>query len=130
MKRKTLVVLFILFALLFISTVSFANNDIKDGVHSATDTVIDGASNLANDARKGVGAIENTIEDGAKNIGNAVFNDNADYTTTRTATTMNNTNNMSNTWTWVILAVAAVVIVGLIWYYIAQNNHTDNYIDR
>lgn len=130
MKRKTLVVLFILFALLFISTISFANNDIKDGVHSATDTVIDGASNLANDARKGVGAIENTIEDGAKDIGNAVFSDNADYTTTRTATAMNNTNNMSNIWTWVILAVAAVVIVGLIWYYIAQNNHTDNYIDR
>ena len=130
MKRKALVVLFILFALLFISTISFANNDIKDGVHSATDTVIDGASNLANDARKGVGAIENTIEDGAKDIGNAVFNDNADYTTARTATAMNNTNNMSNIWTWVILAVAAVVIVGLIWYYLAQNNHTDNYINR
>ena len=67
------------------STVSFANNDIKNGVHSATDTVIDGASNLANDARKGVGAIENTIEDGAKNIGNAMYRDNTGYTATRTA---------------------------------------------
>ena len=52
MKRKSFIILSILFALLFISTLSFANNDIKDGVHSATDTVIDGASNLANDARK------------------------------------------------------------------------------
>ena len=126
MKRKSFIILSILFALLFISTLSFANNDIKDGVHSATDTVIDGASNLANDARKGVGAIENTIEDGAKDIGNAVFNDNNDYTATKTATTETTTNGMNSTlWTWVILAVAAVVIIGLVWYYASQDNHVD-----
>ena len=124
MKRKTLIILSILFALLFISTISFANNDIKDGVHSATDTVIDGASNLVNDARKGVGAIENTVENGAKDIGNAIHHDNTNgYTTTRTATTGTTTNGMNSTlWTWVILAVAAVVIIGLIWYYASQNN--------
>lgn len=127
MKRKTLIILSILFALLFISTISFANNDIKDGVHSATDAVIDGASNLVNDARKGVGAIENTVEDGAKDIGNAMHHDNTNsYTTTRTATTVTTTNGMNSTlWTWVILAVAAVVIIGLIWYYASQNNHVD-----
>ena len=58
MKKKTFIILSVLFAILLISTISFANNDIKNGVHSATDTVIDGASNLANDARNGVGAIE------------------------------------------------------------------------
>ena len=127
MKRKALVVLFILFALLFISTISFANNDIKDGVHSATDAVIDGASNLVNDARKGVSAIENTVENGAKDIGNAIHHDNTnDYTTTRTATTGTTTNGMNSTlWTWVILAVAAVVIIGLVWYYASQDNHVD-----
>lgn len=127
MKRKTLIILSILFALLFISTISFANNDIKDGVHSATDTVIDGASNLVNDARKGVGAIENTVENGAKDIGNAMHHDNTNgYTTTRTATTGTTTNGMNSTlWTWVILAVASVVIIGLIWYYASQNNHVD-----
>ncbi len=126
MKRKTLIILSILFALLLISTLSFASDDVKNGVHSATDTVIDGASNLANDARKGVGAIENTIEDGAKDIGNAVFNDNTDYTATRTATTGTTTNGMNSTlWTWVILAVAAVVIIGLVWYYASQDNHVD-----
>ena len=124
MKRKTLIILSILFALLFISTISFANNDIKDGVHSATDTVIDGASNLVNDARKGVGAIENTVENGAKGIGNAIHHDNTNgYTTTRTATTGTTTNGMNST-LW-ILAVAAVVIIGLIWYYASQNNHVD-----
>lgn len=127
MKRKTFIILSILFAILFISTISFANNDIKDGVHSATDAIIDGASNLANDARKGVGAIENTVEDGAKDIGNAMHHDNTNaYTTTRTATTGTTTNGMNSTlWTWVILAVAAVVIIGLIWYYASQNNHVD-----
>lgn len=127
MKRKTLIILSILFALLFISTISFANNDIKNGVHSATDAVIDGASNLVNDARKGVGAIENTVENGAKDIGNAINRDNTNsYTTTRTATTVTTTNGMNSTlWTWVILAVATVVIIGLIWYYASQNNHVD-----
>ena len=127
MKRKTLIILSILFALLFISTISFANNDIKDGVHSATDAVIDGASNLVNDARKGVGAIESTVENGAKDISNAIHHDNTNgYTTTRTATTGTTTNGMNSTlWTWVILAVASVVIIGLIWYYASQNNHVD-----
>ena len=127
MKRKTFIILYILFAILFISTISFANNDIKDGVHSATDAVIDGASNLVNDARKGVGAIENTVENGAKDIGNAIHHDNTNgYTATRTATTGTTTNGMNSTlWTWVILAVAAVVIIGLIWYYASQNNHVD-----
>ena len=127
MKRKTLIILSILFAILFISTISIANNDIKDGDHSATDTDIDGASNLANDARKGVGAIENTVENGAKDIGNAMHHDNTNgYTATRTATTGTTTNGMNSTlWTWVILAVAAVVIIGLIWYYASQNNHVD-----
>lgn len=127
MKRKTFIILSILFALLFISTISFANNDIKDGVHSATDAVIDGASNLVNDARKGVGAIENTVENGTKDIGNAIHHDNTNgYTATRTATTGTTTNGMNSTlWTWVILAVAAVVIIGLIWYYASQNNHVD-----
>ena len=127
MKRKTFIILSILFAILFISTISFANNDIKDGVHSATDAVIDGASNLANDARKGVGAIENTVENGAKDIGNAMHHDNTNgYTATRTATTGTTTNGMNSTlWTWVILAVAAVVTIGLIWYYASQNNHVD-----
>lgn len=127
MKRKTFIILSILFAILFISTISFANNDIKDGVHSATDAVIDGASNLANDARKGVGAIENTVEDGAKDIGNATHHDNTNgYTATRTATTGTTTNDMNSTlWTWVILAVATVVIIGLIWYYASQNNHVN-----
>lgn len=127
MKKKTFIVLSILFALLLISTLSFANNDVKNDVHSATDTVIDGVSNLANDARKGVGAIENTIEDGAKDIGNAIYHDNTNgYTATRTATTGTTTNGMNSTlWTWVILAVAAVVIIGLVWYYASQDNHVD-----
>lgn len=127
MKKKTFIALFIIFVLLLISTFSFANNDIKNDVHSATDTVIDGASNLANEARKGVGSIENTIEDGVKDIGNAMYdNDSMEYTTTRTSTAPATTDNMNGAlWTWVILAVAGIVIVGLVWYYASQNNHVD-----
>lgn len=147
MKSKLLIIFSIILAILFISTISFANNDVKNGIHSATDTMVDGVSNLANDVRSGVRTAENVIEDGAKNLGNAIsdgaqdlgntvsdgindvdrtITDNDGYTTTRTATgTTSNTMN-SSLWTWIILAVAAVIIVGLVWYYAAQTENRNH----
>lgn len=135
MKKKSLIIVSVLLAILFISTVSFANNEIKNGVHNVTDGVIDGAENLGRDIRSGVGTAENTIENGAKNIGNAITDgvnsvtrtNNAGYTATRTTATgaTNNTTMNSSLWTWIILAIAAVVIVGLVWYYAAQRNDNE-----
>ena len=138
MKRKSFILLVALFVIC-ISTLSFADdmgNNIKNTVNGATNTVVDGTQNLAEDVRTGIGNAENTIENGARNIGNAVMDgandvmnmgDN-DYTATRTATEdvsiIDNT--AATTWTWIAVAIAAIVIVSLVWYYSAQH-HTERH---
>lgn len=137
MKRKSFI-LFIALLLISFSTICFADdmgNNVKNTVNGATNTIVDGAQNLAEDVRNGIGAAENTIENGARNIGNAVMDgtndvmntgDN-DYTTTRTGaedvSIINNT--AATTWTWIAIAIATIVIVGLVWFYSAQ--HTDRH---
>lgn len=32
----------------------------------------------------------------------------------------------ANTWTWFVLAIAAIAIVGLVWYYAMQNKNEYN----
>ncbi len=133
MKRKSFILLIALIVLLF-STVCFASdmgNDVKNAVNGATNTIVDGAQNLAEDVRSGVGTAENTIEDGARNIGDAVMDgandimdtEDNDYTATRTGSedisVINNT--AATTWTWIAVAIAALVIVGLVWYYASQH---------
>lgn len=153
MKNKSLIIFSIILAILFISTISFATNDmgndIKNGIHSVTDTVVDGTSNLANDVRSGIQNAENTVENGARNVGNAItdgvrdlgntvsegmndvgatITDNDGYTATRTTggDTAGTGIMNSSIWTWIILAVAAVIIVSLVWYYASQHNHIEH----
>lgn len=131
MLKKNLTILFIIFCILCISNVCFANNtanNIKDSVNSATTTAVDGAKNLATDVRHGVGSVENGIE-GALSMNNmntqtthTTGTANNNYTATRTATTANTTGMGTSTmWVWAIVAIAAIVIIGLVWYYGSQN---------
>lgn len=131
MLKKNLLILFIIFCILFISNVCFATNtanNVKNTVNSGTNTVVDGVSNLAKDVRNGVGNVENGIED-------ALTMDDTDtrangftpdtYTATRTATTGDTAGftgtNTTTMWVWIIVALASIVIVGLVWYYGSQN---------
>lgn len=82
------------------------------------------------------------MENGAKNMTNSVSNtmssgstrnsDNNNYTATRTmadtspATFMGMT---ANTWTWLIMGIAAIAIVALVWYY-SNQLRTSNYNDN
>ena len=134
MKRKSFILLIALF-LISLSTICYANmgNDVKNTINGATNTVVDGVQNLAEDVRSGIGTAENTIEDGITNMGDTMMDGarditdagDDDYTATRTATedatTINNT--AATTWTWIIIAIAAIVIVGLVWYYASERNH-------
>lgn len=142
MKKKTFILLFLTF-IIFFNTISFANmgNDVKSTLNGATNSIVDGTQNLSEDVRNGISNAENTIENGVKGIGNAITDSannmrtNANYTdndnvtgynavrTTTTDFTGNNTMN-SSMWAWIILAIAAAVIVGLVWYYAVQNNNT------
>lgn len=142
MKRKTLLIVLILIAILFINNVSFATNEVKNDVHSVTDTVVDGAGRLGNDVKNGIGTAEGAIENGARDLGNTFsdgINDigdtvtngmqsvtgtmNSNYNATRTtASDLANTNTMNfSVWTWVTVGIAGIVIVGLVWYYAQEH---------
>lgn len=139
MLKKNLLILFIIFCILCISNVCFATNtanNVKNAVGTGTNTVVDGMSNLAGGVRNGVGNLENGIEDAltmddmntrtTDNFTNAgTTTDAGSYTATRTATT-GDANGLfgidtSTMWVWIIVALASIVIVGLVWYYGSQN---------
>jgi len=136
MFKKSLIILFIIFAFLCVSNICFAantsntTNNVKNAVSSTTDTVIDGVSNLAHDVRNGVGHVENGIEDALTMDDNMTDTDRrtatgttGDYQATRTADMTRAATGTNNTimWVWLILAVASIVIISLVWYYGSQN---------
>lgn len=135
MKKKLILIVSILFAILFISSISFANNDVKNGIHNVTDSIVDGTERLGDDVRSGISNAEDTVENGVKDIGTAVSEGAKDVTqtadngysavrTTASDITTNNTMNAS-LWIWLTLSIAAVIIVALVWYYGTQK--TDRY---
>ncbi len=126
MRKKTLIILFVLFAILFINTICFAE-DIKQDIHNTTDSIIDGMTSTGEKIRNGISTTENTVENTVKNISTDIRSTTNDmtnnYNATRTSTfTDTSTNNMTSTWAWVIIALAVAVIIGLTWYYLAQFN--------
>lgn len=147
MTKKIIIAIITILYASFITTYSFAADEIKNGAMDAANTVRNvvgdaenGVENVAKDAagaiRKGTNDVENAgenitgdVKNGANNIEKDARNDissstNDGYTATRTAADTFGTNNTM--WTWLILAIVAVVIVGLVWYYIAQNNKSHN----
>ena len=52
MKKSILTILSIVFLFsLVLSTISYANNEVKNGIHNFTDGVVDGVENLGSDVR-------------------------------------------------------------------------------
>lgn len=125
MNKKFLLSIVLLFSLIFSFSVCFATGSI---------------GNAANDVRNVVGGVENTVENAAKDVSNTSkgatgsmengMNNNHKYNTSRVST--NESNIMgSNTWTWLIIGIAAIAIIAVVWYYSMQftntrNNHHDN----
>lgn len=133
MYKKSLIILSVFFAVLFITNFSFANmdaNNVKNAVNSGTNTVVDGADKLGSSIRNGIGNAENGIEDALTMDNNTMANDTLtaqsaistgnNYSLTRTANAA--TTDTTNIWVWIALAVVAVTIVGLVWYYVRENN--------
>lgn len=140
MRKKSLILVsVILFVLCVFSNVVSANNDVKNGISNVTNTVVNGVENLGKDVRSGIGAAENGIEGALRMDGNQTSTNNADntatnarsntnngYTATRTATNALTNNDTSTLWIWLVVAIAAIVIIGLVWYYGTQNNTHHN----
>lgn len=138
-------------SILFISTLfllSFSVFAATETTNSRSKTaeVGNAIKNTAEDARNAVGNVENGIENGVMNVKNAVTGVTGDVENTAqngVNTVMNNADNYtaektsansgimgmsSTTWTWMILGIVGIVIVGLVWYYGSQYEHT-NYND-
>lgn len=140
----SIVIAFALSLILFIPS-AFANNMASDAVNGVRNAV-GGAENAANDAAKSAaGAVKNginTMNNGGQNAMNNVGNDvknvandgakNGEYTATRTAAETNNNflgfmgNNM---WAWIVVGFVALVLIGIIWYYMAKQNNYSNHND-
>ena len=138
MTKKIFGVVIAMILMLCTSFVFAAENDAGDALNGAANTV-----------RNAVGDAENVVEDGAsmigtgvKDLGNTftdgaarVTNDDAGmgndgYTATRTSTDATNNGRVlgmsANTWTWFIIAILTIAIVGLVWYYAMQNSNEYN----
>lgn len=131
--------------LLTFSCINFAAN-LSSDVKNVTDSIGNAVANTANGAKNVVENTENTLENGAntmvgttENLTNdaknmtgyvesSINNMSDDYTAERTSTTSGFMGMSSTAWTWLILGIVGLAIVGLVWYYGSQYEHTD-YMD-
>lgn len=137
MTKKILLVLAIVLS--FTTSLVFATTN--DMVSNAGNSVKNVVSDVGNGIKNGA----EDIKDGIKDMGNGVSNmmttdkntdnmsnertmstNNNGYTATRTASTTNTDSSNTLTWTWFIIAVATILIVGLVWYYGTQYDTTSN----
>lgn len=144
MLKKSISVILIFLAIIFASNFVFAT-DIVNGTEGAlksvgngVQTMVNGTKNTITNAKNGAENMMNNVGNGMQNTVNGIENgmreNNTDYgytntdgyTVARTATSNGMTQDTSNTITWIILAAATVAIIGLVWYYVAQTNNTNN----
>lgn len=139
-KIFTSAIITFIISLIFYLPSAFANNMVNDATNGVRN-VVGGAENAVEGAAKsGTGAIKNginTVGNGAKNTTNTMKTDaknataNDGYTATRTATGANNNLfGMNNLWSWIVVGAIALIIIGLIWYYMARQNNYNNHNDQ
>ena len=129
---KRIISLILAICIIFATSFVFANNagtETEQSLNKTGESVKNVMDNAGNMVRDGVGHIENGIED----LGNTFSagaartpsnNDNTrNYTTARTSNgTATFAGMTANTWIWFVMAIAAVAIVALVWYYAMQND--------
>ncbi len=152
-KKIFALIIAIVFAL-FTTSVFASNTDVGESLNKAGSSirnVVNGAETVIEDGAK-------DLVDGAKDMGNNMENaddnraneqdnmnpadtmagtidngnNNGGYTATRTSSTTNGNTFLgmsANTWTWFVLAIAALAIIALVWYYAMQNksDYEDNH---
>lgn len=91
-------------------------NDVESGIEDVANDVMDGEVTTDNNYRNNDDMTDRNYIDSTTNGYNA-YRTTTDGTITGTDTTMSTT-----TWMWVILAIAAIVIIAMIWYYAVQGN--------
>ncbi len=144
MRKKSLIAVILFCLITLISSLVFATNmvkgtenmlrDVGNGIQGAVNTTEDSARNAKNGIVNvvndmGHGA-ENATDDVTDNMGIGGFTDNrgeGTYTASRTSAYADNAVASNNSMVWMILAVAAIIIVALVWYYGAQADTNRNH---
>lgn len=113
-----------------------SNVNLGEEITDSLDKTGDSVRNVADDVMNGVNGNARNNNTGNNNnydTRNDYRNNNNDnnaftngYNAVRTSVDDVATGNMSTTtWVWIILAVAAIIIVAMIWYYAVQDNTRD-----
>ncbi|MCI9017059.1 MAG: hypothetical protein HFJ53_07865 [Clostridia bacterium] len=131
MTKKIFTFIIIVAFILFTSSV-FATNELNASMNKSADNIrnaVSGTENVIRDGASAIGSgiqdLGNTFKDGAARVTQDTTpnnNDNNGYRAVRTATDGSFMGMSGSTWTWFILGLAALAIVGLVWYYAMQNN--------
>jgi len=113
-----------------------AGSAIGTGMRNLGDTFTAGAARVTNNNN------DNYSNNGNNNNNNSnTGNNNSNYTTgngstgytatrTGTDTGVRVLGMSANTWTWFILAITAIAIVGLVWYYATQRQNDNEYTEN
>lgn len=97
-------------------------NKTGNSVRNMADDVMNGDNTRTNNRNNDNNILNDGTNNNNNNNTNDVFTDG--YNAVRTSVDDVATGNMSTTtWIWIILAVAAIIIVAMIWYYAVQNNN-------
>lgn len=147
MNKKIFITMF-LFSVILLAfcSYSFAENGTMNNARNAVMSTGNAVGNVVSGAANAVADGAKDLTNGAAAVGNNMTNANGDtendatntldtnngmfgttdgnYTAERTATTNNNLFGMSDTtWTWLIMGIVGLTIVGLVWYYGKQYEH-------
>ena len=137
MTKKFFLIVSTIFALLLIHSTVFAiDNTVHDTANNVGNEMKNSWDKLGNTMQN----VGNTVKTGISNMGkdnnntdnrtgfmgmteNNNNNNNGAYTATRTSTDTPTAFGMDGTmWTWLILAILAVTIISLVWYYGVQKS--------
>lgn len=95
-------------------------NTIKDGAEDVGNTVKNGMEDAGNEIKDSGDKMKNETDNMGENSRNSVSGETSNYASRETATS--NTGMNVRTWVWIIIAVAAVIIIAAVWYYAANRN--------
>lgn len=138
MTKKIITILVACFTLLLFSNITFAENageEVKDSWDKTTQSMQNAGATVGNTMKAAGNNIEGTMKNAGDKIGttltgndnmrtnNPTHNNPTTYNATRTSTNTGFLGIANNTmWsTWLIIAILAVAIVALVWYYGMQN---------
>lgn len=143
----------LLISILFFMPYTFATNMVNNDGNAAQNAVNNGANAVKNgvdNVKDGINSAGNAIGNGVNNAANTIrenYNDSKDSMNRAENNNNDNTKvtydarrtsaetdmgfmgfmNGNNIWTWIIVGVVVIAIIGVIWYYLAtSNNHYDN----